>query len=195
MAYIAKLSNSGGVKSLNRYVSALAGNSAYEPSSFESIATVTVGAGGASSVTFSSIPSTYTHLQLRGIFRPTTATWVIANFNGDTGANYYMHNLRGNGSSASAGAASEPYVYFILGATTASNTYAAGVIDILDYANTNKYKTLRSLSGIDTNGGGNIDLTSGSWRNTGAISSIVLSTNALVSIPEYSSFALYGIKG
>ena len=168
---------------------------ANQPGDYESIATVTVGAGGSSSITFSSIPSTYQHLQMRGIFRPTTASWVIANFNGDTSANYSMHDLRGDSSSASAGSAIEPYVYFILGATTASNTFAAGVIDILDYANTNKFKTLRSLSGIDTNGGGNIDLTSGNWRSTNAITSITLSLNAGGSIPQYSSFALYGIKG
>jgi hypothetical protein len=162
---------------------------------FESIATVTVGSGGTSAVTFSSIPSTYTHLQMRGIFRPPTVSWVIANFNGDNAGNYSMHDLRGDGSSASAGAAIEPNVYFILGAATASNTFAAGVMDILDYANTNKFKTLRSLSGIDTNGSGNIDLTSGSWRNTAAISSIVLTLNSGLSIPEYSQFALYGIKG
>jgi hypothetical protein len=175
--------------------SLLVGNAPFDPSDYESIATVTVGAGGASSVTFSSIPSNYQHLQMRGIFRPPTVSWVIANFNGDTGANYSMHDLRGDGSSATAGAAIEPNVYFILGAATASNTFAAGVIDILDYANTNKFKTLRSLSGIDTNGGGNIDLTSGSWRNTAAISSIVLTLNSGLSIPQYSQFALYGIVG
>jgi hypothetical protein len=194
--YIYKMSNAGGMSTITRYTDMLAGNAAFvEPGDYESIATVTVGAGGTSSVTFSSIPSTYQHLQMRGIFRPIGASWIIANFNGDNAGNYSMHDLRGNGSSASGGVAIEPYVYFILGGTTASNTFAAGVIDILDYANTNKFKTLRSLSGIDTNGGGNIDLTSGSWRNTAAISSIVLTLNSGTNIPEYSQFALYGIKG
>jgi hypothetical protein len=181
---------------LKKYNDFLAGNEAYIPNNFESIATVTVGAGGTSSVTFSGIPSTYQHLQLRGIFRPTAASWIIALFNGDNGTNYQQHDLRGNGSSVTVEATTgaDPRIYFILGAATASNTYAAGVMDILDYANTNKLKTTRSLNGIDTNGGGNIDLTSSAWRNTAAVSSIELKTNTGASIPEYSSFALYGIK-
>jgi len=163
---------------------------------YESIATSTVGSGGTSSITFSSIPSTYQHLQIRGIFRPTATSWIIGRFNGDSGTNYSHHDLRGNGSSASAEAvANAENVYFILGLSSASNTYAAGVIDILDYANTNKFKTTRHLNGIDTNGGGSIDLTSGSWRSTSAITSITLSLSNLGTIPEYSQFALYGIKG
>ena len=163
---------------------------------YESIATVTIGSGGASSATFSSIPSTYKNLQIRGIFRPTGASWVIARFNGDSGTNYSQHDLRGDGSSASAEATiNAQNAYFILGTATATNIFGVGVMDILDYANTNKYKTTRSLNGIDANGSGNVDLTSSSWRNTAAISSIVLSLNSGGTIPEYSSFALYGIKG
>lgn len=77
------------------------------PTSYESIATVTVGAGGSSSISFSSIPSTYKHLQLRGIVRTTDTSaaasdgnYIGIRFNGDTGANYVAHNLYGNGGSA-----------------------------------------------------------------------------------------------
>ena len=167
-----------------------------ETNSYESIATVTIGSGGASSATFSSIAGTYKHLQIRGIFKPSAATWIIARFNGDSATNYSQHDLRGDGSTASAEATvSAQNAYFILGTATATSTFAAGVMDILDYANTNKYKTTRSLNGIDANGSGNVDLTSSSWRNTSAITSIVLSLNNAGTIPEYSSFALYGIKG
>jgi len=163
---------------------------------YDSIATVNVGSGGASSVSFSSIPGTYQHLQIRGIFRPTATSWIIGRFNGDSGTNYSHHDLRGNGSSvATEFVTNAENVYMILGLSSASNTYAAGIIDILDYANTNKFKTTRHLNGIDTNGGGSIDLTSGSWRNTAAITSITLSLSNLGTIPEYSQFALYGIKG
>jgi len=167
-------------------------------SDYESIATYTVGAGGVSSVTFSSIPQTYKHLQVRGIFKPTSASWVVAYFNGDATntSKYSEHDLRGDGSSASAEATSNAAcAYFILGIPVATNTFAAGVTDILDYTNTNKYKTIRSLSGMDANGSGNIDLTSSGWRDTSAINQIVLQLNSLETIPQYSSFALYGIKG
>ena len=80
------------------------------------------------------------------------------------------------------------------GIHTAASTFTAGVIDILDYANTNKYKTLRTLNGGDANGSGNIQIESGSWRNTAAITSITLTHNGS-GFTQYSSFALYGIKG
>jgi hypothetical protein len=168
------------------------------PASFESIATQTVGAGGTSSITFSSIPSTYKHLQVRGMFRPTSSTWIVGYFNGDglSTNKYSQHDLRGDGSSASAEATTNANsAYFILGLPTVANTFAVGVTDILDYQNTNKYKTLRSLSGCDANGSGNIDLTSSSWRDTSGISQIELKLNNNGTIPQYSQFALYGIKG
>lgn len=170
--------------------SLLAGNTAFMPSSYQSIQTVTVGSGGASSVTFSSIPSTYNHLQIRVLSLGTTVTdGVLMEFNGDTASNYYTHYLRGNGSAASATSnASTQYPIWTVGAS-ASPT--ASVIDILDYANTNKYKTTRSLTGYDANGTGNIYLISGLWQSTAAISSIKLTC----SLSQYSTFALYGIKG
>jgi len=165
--------------------------------SYESIATVTVGSGGQSTVTFSSIPSTYKHLQIRGIFKPAAASWIVAYFNGDglSTNKYSEHDLRGDGATASAEATvNANSAYFILGTVSATNTFAAGVIDILDYSNTNKYKTVRSLNGMDANGSGNIDLTSSGWRDLSAITQIDLKLNG-GTIPQYSTFALYGIKG
>jgi hypothetical protein len=161
--------------------------------SYESIATTTVGAGGAASVTFSSIPSTYTHLQIRAIARVNSTDWVQIRFNSDSGSNYSYHYLFGQGSGSggsSGGASSTSTVTSILAPSTAS-VFGAGVIDILDYADTNKFKTVRSLTGFDENGAGQINLTSAAWRSTSAITSIVISVNTL---QQYSSFALYGIK-
>jgi hypothetical protein len=169
---------------------------------FESIATVTVGAGGASTIDFTSIPSTYQHLQIRGIGRNTRAgaTEDRANirFNSDTGSNYAFHGLYGNGSSALTDALSSrtscEYVFVFTAAAAAANTFGAAVVDILDYANTNKNKTLRSLNGYDLNGSGSIYLTSGLWQNTAAITSIsIIPANG--TFPQYTSYALYGIKG
>jgi hypothetical protein len=168
---------------------------------FESIATVTVGAGGQSSVTFSSIPSTYQHLQVRYMPRISTSDtaencWL--QFNGDTGSNYTFHFLDGNGSSASAGGAGSQTRIFAGragAASSGSNIFGANVLDVLDYANTNKYKTARILGGIDRNGDGNIRLDSGVWMNTAAVTSLTISPTTANNFVQYSSFALYGIKG
>jgi len=161
---------------------------------FESIATVTVGAGGSSYVDFTSIPTTYKHLQIR-CFTSTSGSdqGLYARFNSDSANNYTSHFLYGNGTSASSGSDLPRNDVYI--ASNLYSTYFAGVVcDILDYESTNKFKTIRSLSGNDRNGSGSMWLFSGSWRNsTNAISSIRIYTSG--TIPQYSHFALYGIKG
>ena len=179
----------------------LASSMAGVTNSYESIATVTVGVSGASSITFSSIPSTYTHLQIRGIGRDTQATGAHSlrlQFNGDTGSNYTYHAVTGDGSSASAGALTAQatqYPGYLIGTSGGTNVFAASIIDILDYTNTNKNKVTRTLSGVDNNGSGNVGLFSGMWLNTAAITSISLLPAASTDFLERSSFALYGIKG
>jgi hypothetical protein len=173
---------------------------------YESIATQTIGVTPQSSITFSSIPSTYKHLQIRLIARSSGAadrSSIALKFNADTTAgNYSYHCLIGDGSAASAtGAASSGTNNYIGGissttaATAAANIFGVSVIDLLDYADTNKAKTIRTLAGQDQNSSsGRVNLDSGRWGSTSAINSIEL-------IPEtglwaqYSSFALYGIKG
>ena len=184
---------------LGIYASQISGHLA-PPNSYASIGTVTVGSGGASSVTFSSIPSTYTHLQVRALARSTesgsTNTNAFFQFNGDTGSNYSEHQLAGDGSSASAsGAASQVWAYTGLptGNSSSANMYGALVVDVLDYASVNKTKTIKTLSGNDQNGSGYILLRSGAWYSTSAISSIVITPGG-GSWQQYSSFALYGVK-
>lgn len=203
--YIYKMSNAGGMSTVTRYTDMLAGNTTWNPwepaGAYESIATTTVGAGGASTITFSSIPSTYTHLQVRLIARGNNANTYdsfILRANSDSGNNYTFHSLGGDGSTASAGAIA-PYGAYrgweITGANATSGMFGAGVVDILDYANTNKYKTARMLGGNDRNGSGGLSLTSGVWMNTAAITSIVVAPVFGSSFVQYSSFALYGIRG
>ena len=172
--------------------------------SYESIATVTVGAGGSSTISFTSIPSTYKHLQIRAIARVSSGTAgsnsAYFRFNSDTGSNYAAHSLMGDGSSASA-TASTGITYatyagrnmIIRNGTTAS-IFGVGIVDILDYANTNKYKTIRSLTGNDRNGSGEIMLNSALWQSTTAINSISITDESGYSFAQYSSFALYGVK-
>lgn len=180
----------------------LDGNSAYIPNSYESIATVTVGAGGSSSISFTSIPSTYNHLQLRYIARNGTRSSAVYgslsfNLNGTYGVKY--HYLEGDGSSATAGSGTpsvgEARILAAPGTSGTANAFGVGILDISDYANTNKYKTVRALSGSDQNGAGNILFTSYLWDSTSAVSSITLYAVDSGTIPQYSSFALYGVKG
>ena len=160
---------------------------------------VQVGSGGAANITFSSIPSTYKHLQIRGITRGTRAninTNVYFGFNSDTTTgNYYGHGLYGDGSSAGAlakiGTATNALIASIA-ASGAANAFSGFVVDVLDYANTNKYKTSRSLNGYEDNSAGQMWLQSGLWMSTSAITSIQI-TDPLGNFAQYSQFALYGI--
>ena len=162
-------------------------------SSYESIATVTVGSGGSSLITLSSIPSTFAHLQLRFTIASTVtgATNPGIKFNNDSSAIYTIHQMYGNGSSV----VSQAYT----GQTGSSLGYAGtsypcvGIVDILNYTSTNMYKTLRVLSGYDANGSGYSWFASGLWQSTSAISRIDISGS--VNFSQYSSFALYVVKG
>jgi hypothetical protein len=162
---------------------------------YDSIATTTVGGGGAASVTFSSIPSTYTHLQIR-LSGNAGSSDTFYRLNGDTGSNYIRHYLYGSGTSAAAGAslAQSSGSLGYIAVTADTNIFGAAVFDLLDYANTNKYKTTRSLTGYDNNGGGLIVLYSGLWLNTAAVTSITVLPNT-GNFNQYTSVALYGIKG
>jgi hypothetical protein len=163
---------------------------------YQSIATVTVTSATQASIEFTSIPATYTHLQIRGIARTTVNGNITIRFgNGsvDTGANYNWHNLYGTGSSAAAGGEANSSLMYAASIVSTANIFGATIIDVLDYANTNKYKTLRALDGYDANGSGVVDLASGAWRNTSAVNIIELKCAG--DFQQYSSFALYGIKG
>lgn len=171
--------------------SAISGNLWAPAGAYDSISSVTLSAS-ASSITFSGIPATYTHLQIRGIMAPSGASSSTnIQFNSDTTTtNYYYHRLQGDGANTNAGAGN---LYRILDGTGTTTYYQSFVIDILDYANTNKYKTTRALAGYDANGSGQINLTSNLWKNTNAITTITFTLDT-PNINTYSSFALYGVK-
>ena len=163
---------------------------------YESIATVTVGSGGQSTISFTSIPSTYTHLQVRMIYMNTVTTSTreaTMQFNSDTGNNYSDHQLAGDGASASAAAVTSTNKIYVAQAKGVG--FSGTIIDILDYKNINKYKTTRQIWGWDNNGEGVIRFSSGLWMNTNAISSITLTPLSTGNFGQYSQAALYGIKG
>ena len=159
---------------------------------FESIATVTVGSGGASSIEFTSIPGTYQHLQVRGVWTSSSAAELQVAFNSDTtNGNYYRHQIYGSGAAAVAGA--NQLRTFATYTETNANVFSGLVMDILDYASTSKNKTAKTMGGFDSNGGGYIQIQSGLWMNAAAITSIAVTPSA-GTISQHSTLALYGIK-
>jgi hypothetical protein len=172
--------------------------------SFESIATLTATSGQAF-LEFTSIPSIYKHLQIRGIAQDTNtgdddAVSGNIRFNGDTASNYAMHELRGDGTQAAFQGSinyGQPLVYnFQWRASSASNTYGVSILDILDYSSTTKNKVLRYVSGAEGNTGNTnsrVSLGSALWRNTSAINTIRIIP--FTAFSAGSTFSLYGIKG
>lgn len=161
--------------------------------SFDAITSYTVGAGGASTITFSGIPSGYKHLQIRLIYP--TGDWGTLRFNDDsTSSNYRGHGMVGSGTSTGSSSTSANIIYEPTSSNGGGTNVYAGVIDILDYSSANKYKTTRSIEGYDYNGGGQIYFTSGLWMSTNPITKITMTRNT-TNWAQYSQFALYGIKG
>jgi len=167
--------------------------------SYESIYTIPV-TTTTTDVTFTSIPGTYKHLQIRMLVQQNSATEnndiLEFQFNGDTTANYRQHSIRGDGATALAAnnTLSAGWVDRCI-PRVGSSSFGGVVMDILDYTSTSKNKTVRALGGFDRNGGGIITLSSSLWFKTPeAITSIKLKPQS-ASWTQYSSFALYGIKG
>ena len=169
----------------------------------EAIATTYLEADAAS-VTFSGIPSTYEHLQLRMSLlcdRTATDNWyVYMRFNSDSGANYSQHRMFANGGAGTTGAGNTGETAFwiphlqTLGGAAAN--YGPYVIDVFDYASTNKNTTFSCLggSGAESTMAG---LFSGLWDDTAALTTIWLAPDAAASAPVWqrgSVFTLYGLN-
>lgn len=167
------------------------------PSSYESIATATVGAGGAANITFNTIPTTYKHLQLRMNLFNSTGSNCFVTFNGDTGTNYWQHGIESyGGGSASVYGGGNQYAAFN-GNLVLSDTYPGiSIMDIFDYQNTSFYKVAKANYGTDNNTSGYSRNFYGdaTWGNTAAITSINIFSQTSV-WSQYSQIALYGIKG
>ena len=183
---------------LNTVFGTLSSSVAASTNSYESISTVTV-TSNVADITFSSIPATYTHLQFRLITRTNRGTaedGFRITINGDTNtSNYRAHALYGDGSSTVAQSITGLGWAGYYPTNSGSSVFGAGVMDFLDYANTNKAKTMRHLGGYDANGSGYIVFSSSLWTSTAAINSIKFTFDSGSSFTQYSQLALYGIKG
>jgi hypothetical protein len=172
----------------------LASSGAAAANSYESIQTVS-GTGSSNTLSFTVIPGTYSHLQIRGVNNDSTGYFVYAQFNSDTASNYTIHQLYGDGTNVGAfGAGSQTYIYAGVGGYGGTSYVAPLILDILDYANTNKFKTCRMITGFDSNGAYTpyVQSNTGLWRSTSAITQIDLKMTGNFSTT--ATFALYGIK-
>lgn len=164
-----------------------------DPGAFNSIATYAVTSGTTTSITLSSIPSTYTHLQLRIYLQSTSAVDIGLRFNGDTGTNYSYHGMYGDGTNPlilAGSGNSKDHAYIGYGAV-GSSAFNCAIVDILDYANPNKLKIVRSNHGVDYTTNGFVMLNTGSWNSGSTITSVTVyggTYNAGTHI------ALYGVK-
>jgi len=181
---------------LNSIVSVLdSGGAGGGGTSYESIATATP--SGTGTVTFSSIPSTYASLQIRFSLLTSSSGWSsYLRLNGDTGSNYVYHYIAGTGAAVSAAGVTANSSIDFSSLNSGSNTTnpSVGIIDIHDYASTTKNKVIRDFAGIDKNGSGDVNLISGLWLNTAAITSVTL-TVPVATFSSGTTFSLYGIKG
>lgn len=156
----------------------------------------------AASVTFSSLSTyaaDYQHLQLRIVSKNVGSTGYgggFIRFNSDTGANYSSHLLRGNGSAVSSGASiNATSMAMLLVRDSSADVYQPAVFDVLDPFDTSKNTTIRGLLGVPSTSGTFIELMSGSFRNTAALTSITFLPEGGLNLGSGSRFSLYGIRG
>jgi hypothetical protein len=190
------------IKNKTRSGSLLMGNAPYVPPSFESIASLT-GNGSIGTYTFSSIPSTYTSLQIRmSVLKSAGSGEMRLRINGDTGSNYVWHNLSGyNGTASARGGTAQSYIQIssnVSANADMSTTYpSVAIIDIHNYTISTQNKTVKSWGGVDQNTATNsdINLNSGLWLNTSAITSLTVYYSAASNLASGTTISLYGIKG
>ena len=170
---------------------------AHDPGSLIPLQVITVGASGASSVSFTNIPQTYTHLQVRSITKTTstsnTDSRIRLGNSGTTVAASGRHQLDGDGTNAGASYNAGDAWIILTPTASSTNTFSADIIDILDYTNTDKAKVVRSLSGRDLNGSGMITLGSALFPSVTTVTDISFAPyNGNFS--QHTQFALYGVK-
>ncbi len=178
-------------------------------SAFDSLGSVLVPSGGLATITFSNIPQTYTHLQIRGIAQDNRTTYNQSSFgfrfNSDSGNNYSYHFLQaswGSGAttadSIGGGTVSQAFSVGSITSSVSANHFGSFVIDLLDYSNISKNKTIRGFSGADADPATGYRpiprLGSGAWYSTSAITSITILSEFGSAFNQYSQFSLYGVK-
>jgi hypothetical protein len=160
--------------------------------------TVTVGAGGASSIDFTSIPATYTDLKI--VFSGRDGTGQVygdgsIRFNNNTGSNYSRRRLLGNGSGVSSGSETTTSItgWNSNGANSTANTFCNVEIYIPNYLSSSQ-KSVSIDCVVENNGTEGYDiLVAGLWNQTAAINQVSI-INLTSNFVQYSTASLYGIK-
>jgi hypothetical protein len=164
------------------------------------ISSVTVGAGGASSIVFSSIPSTYTDLLIKVSARSTYASTTdsLGIYFNTVAADCNYKNLAGNGTSATSGggtAQTDIYVGEFSAANSTTNTFGSCDIYIPNYTSSNQKTDSSDSAGENNATFGLVNLLGGLSTKTAAISTItVRSFGGSFNLAQYSTAYLYGIK-
>jgi hypothetical protein len=157
---------------------------------YEPIATQTLGSA-TNSVTFSSIAGTYTDLKMVISCKYTTSgQYTRVRFNGDTGGNYSITTIYGDGSTVASTRESGGAIGINGFYTTDTSNFIAGLMDVMNYSNSTTFKTVLQRG---TDAAARVNATVGLWRNTAAITSIGLDTPS-GNYAIGSTFTLYGIK-
>ena len=166
------------------------------PTTYEPIQTTTISGSSTNTVTFSSIPATYTDLRIAVVFASTTDSQGQINlrFNSDTSNSYSRTHLGGSGSSTSTqSVANQPFLhmgdYVFYGSTSIPQFTTA---DIFSYAGSTN-KTCLITAANDRNGNGGVLYNCSLWRNTAAITQIDM-VNSNSNYAAGSTFTLYGVK-
>lgn len=194
-----KSASRSSITSNEKYRSMSVGN---VPSSEFLIQTIEVGTTPLASITFDNLSQwagIYRHLQVVGVSRVTAGTtlrFMRVRLNGDSAANYNSHMILGDSNAANPYPAAEVnglsmFGYYQNGGSSPAGAFGAGVIDILDAYHTGKFKTIRTLGGQHSYS--IINLSSGTWRSTSAVSSVTLFSENSDSFAEGSRFSIYGI--
>jgi hypothetical protein len=160
------------------------------------IASSTVGSGGVSSITFSSIAGTYTDLQLLMQLRSDRSAigdWIYISFNGST-SSFSANVLDGDGSSAAAYNTFPRVCGYATAASATSNTFGNSSCYIPNYAGSSNKSW--SADGVAENNATTapMTLTAGLWSNTSAITSITLTPRVGTNFVQYSTAYLYGVN-
>jgi len=161
---------------------------------YDCIATTTT-SGSAGTVTFSSIPSTYTDLILVYNGGLSGFDYVFGRFNSDTGTNYSGTAIYGNGTSAASHRYSSTAYLQLIGWGIGQGTAltSVGLVHIMNYANTTTNKSV-IVRDINPESSGGTQAGVHLWRSTAAITSITLTGINSRTYTNGSTFTLYGIK-
>lgn len=167
----------------------------------EPIATAFVGAGGSAVIEFRDIPQNYKHLQLRATLRETggsTDNNAYMYMNGDSSSRYSYHFTWSSGAATVSGGANatstQALGFRLTGSGSTAGVFGVGIMDILDYSNTNKNKVSRVLTGHDQSGSGFLFYWSNLWQSLDAVTTLTFIPTG-GNFAQYSRISLYGVKG